>query len=150
MQAWIDKHTVLFVLGDIAFVLLAVSTTISYTGGWHSLSRRFRFRGKFQGQRWRCQNIQMRGIAGYHNCITLGVSPQGLYLAVSLPLFRIAHPPLLIPWDEISLTHGKLFFVKTEKLQVGRESPVPVWIRVGLADKLKTAAGSKWPIERLG
>ena len=150
MQLWIDKHPVLFALGDVTFLVFSVSTIISYTGGWYNLSRRFRFRGKFQGQRWRCQNIQMRGIAGYHNCITLGVSPQGLYLAASLPLFRIAHPPLLVPWGEISLMRGKLFFVKMAKLQLGRESPVPVWIGVGLADKLKTAAGSKWPIERLG
>ena len=40
------------------------------------------------------------GVANYQNVIQAGVSAEGLSLTMSL-LFRIGHPPLLIPWSAL-------------------------------------------------
>jgi hypothetical protein len=45
----------------------------------------------------------MRWLASYGNCLTVGGNPQGLYLAVA-PLFRFRQPPLLIPWEEVTVS----------------------------------------------
>jgi hypothetical protein len=52
----------------------------------------------------------MRWIAGYGNCLTVGASPDGFYLAIS-PLFRFRHPPLLIPWTEVEITRRRVLSV---------------------------------------
>jgi hypothetical protein len=39
-------------------------------------------------------------MVSYNNCLTIGVTDEGLYLAV-FPLFRPGHPPLLIDWSAL-------------------------------------------------
>lgn len=36
------------------------------------------------------------------NCLNIAVSEAGLRLSV-FPLFRLFHPPLVIPWDQVSV-----------------------------------------------
>src|SRR3954466_7384369 len=108
MHSWIDHHQQAFwtIISPLYFVALwlFVSATISVIGGWTALAKRFRFsKARFTGPSWNGQSGQMRWIAGYHNCLTLGCNAQGLYLAI-MPLFRFRHPPLLIPWEEISVS----------------------------------------------
>jgi hypothetical protein len=66
----------------------------------------------------------MRGLAHYRNCLVIGASPTGLYLAVFLP-FRLAHPPLFIPWNEVTLSRGRVFFMNMVRFQLARESCAP-------------------------
>ncbi len=40
------------------------------------------------------------GLTSYNNALTVSIEPDGLRLAVPF-LFRVGHPPLLLPWDEI-------------------------------------------------
>ena len=58
-----------------------VAATVSIVGGWFSLSRLYRTRVPFNETQWRMQSGQMRWLANYNKVLTLGVSPQGLYLA---------------------------------------------------------------------
>lgn len=105
MQTWLDQHhSALWFIFPAYFVAiwLLVSAVISFIGGWTALAKRFRLMEPFVGERWAGQSAQMRWIAGYGNCLTVGVSPEGLYLAM-MPLFRFRHPALQVPWDEISL-----------------------------------------------
>ena len=146
MQGWVDRHPFLFVSATILVAWVAVSLIISYTGGWNSLAHIFRCREAFSGLQCGWQSGQMRWLAHYRNCLTLGANPQGLYLAVSFP-FRLAHPPLLIPWNEISLTRKRLLFVPMVRFQLGRELSVPLWVREPLANRLSEAAGTLWPKE---
>jgi hypothetical protein len=90
----------------------------------------------------------MRGIANYRGCLTLGASIEGLYMSVMFP-FRIAHPPLLIPWTEIHVERQKLLFFPGVQFTLGRESSIPLWVTASIADKLKGAAGDAWPMESL-
>jgi hypothetical protein len=79
----------------------------------------------------------------------VGANPTGLYLAVLFP-FRVAHPPLFIPWNEVTQAKTRIFFISMVRFQLGREYPIPLSIRESLAAKLKIAAGNGWPIETLG
>ena len=149
MQPWIDKHPFLFGLADAFTLVIIVSVMLSFLGGWRTLSERFRFRGKFIGKRWRGQSAQLRCHVGYYNCLTVGGNTEGLYLSLFFP-FRIAHPPLFIPWGEISFSKSNRFLVKIAKLELGREFRVPMRISQALAEKLRVEAGRSWPTEQLG
>src|SRR5580765_5545402 len=117
MQPWVDSHPQLSVVLNIFLGYAMLSVVISYVGGWASLAKKFRFRGQFHGSRWRGQSGQMRWIAGYHNCLTVGANENGLYLA-GFPFLVLGHPPLLIPWSEVSYSKRKMFFVPMVRFEL--------------------------------
>src|SRR5579863_8770132 len=82
---------------------LLVASVVSLLSGWRSLATLYRAQAAFTGSTWRMQSAQMRFLTNYNNVLTIGSSPQGLYLA-SMFLFRFMHPPLLVPWSEIRVS----------------------------------------------
>ena len=70
---------------------LLVGATTSFIGGWFSLAKVYRTRVPFIGAKWRRQSGQMRWLANYNRVLTLGASPQGLYLACMF-LLRFINP----------------------------------------------------------
>jgi len=86
-------------------VWVMVSFFIALLGGWSRLAAHYRFQAEFTGKKWRFQSARFR-LTGYNNCLTIGSNYYGLYLAMFLP-FRIGHPPLLIPWSDITTTEHK-------------------------------------------
>ena len=149
MQPWVDRHPLLFALSDILFLYLLVSFVISWWGGWAILARRFRLRSKFSGARWRFQSGQMRWMCGYRNCLTVGANSEGLYLS-TLPFFPLFHPPLFIPWIEISFAKKNLLFVAGVRFRLGHGFATPLWVRERLAEQLRSAAGRGFPVETIG
>jgi|SRR6266568_2862029 len=151
MQNWLDQHhTALWFILPAYFlaIWLLVSAVISFIGGWTTLGKRFRLSKPFVGQRWTGQSGQMRWIAGYGRCLTIGCSPEGLYLS-TMPLFRFRHPPLLVPWTEISIAQQRILFFRFVRFRLGQELGIPLYLRWKLADKLRRAAADRWPIEEL-
>jgi hypothetical protein len=72
---------------------------------------------------------------------------MGLYLAVMV-IFRAGHPPLLLPWHEVSVRRRwNMAFLRYVELTLGREEQVPFRINGRLADRLQAAAEANWPIE---
>jgi hypothetical protein len=149
MQSWVDRYPILFILGNLFFTYLLVSFGVRWWSGWALLSRKFRFPSKFTGSKWRLQSGQMRWICGYRGCLTIGANSDGLYLA-TLPFFPLLHPPLFIPWNEISVANTPLLFEAGTRFRLGRELSLPLWVRKRLAERLKGAAGNGYPIEALG
>src|SRR5262245_33648505 len=136
MQNWLDQHpAALWVIGPcyVVTLWLFVSAIISYIGGWTTLAKRFRLRRSFVGARWSWQSGQMRWIACYRNCLTVGCSPEGLYLA-TMPLFRFRHPPLLIPWEEVAVEPRQILFLPPVRFGLGRELDIPFYVSAELAD----------------
>lgn len=119
---------------------------ISRAGGWASLADQYRCPDTFTGTTWSFQKGQMRWMVGYNNCLTVGADPRGLYLSILFP-FRIAHPPLFIPWRDISFRTKSFLGFKFIELRLGREVTIPLRISYKLAEKLKTGAGASWPLE---
>ena len=152
MQNWIAQHhgALWFVIPLYPVVLWLVELALlSYIGGWVTLSKQFRLRGNFIRVEWNWQRSKMRGMVGYNNSVTVGCNSEGLYLAL-MPLFAFRHPPLLIPWNEIRISRKQVVFLEYVRLGLGRELNIPLYLRPKLADKLKSAAASSWPMESVG
>jgi len=148
-QKWIDRHFA--AVFPIYFVLLwlGIAALISYIGGWRALSKSFRAGEPFVGTKRYFQSGQMRWLVGYGNCLTVGANSDGLYLGI-LFLFRFVHPPLFIPWSEVSVrTKQNWLLGERVTFALGREAAIPLTIRGRLIGKLKAAAGNGWPLEAI-
>jgi hypothetical protein len=85
-----------FFVGMWCFVCLV----LSQLGGWAALGKHFRTDRTPTGVVFYGQSAQLSYLCSYNNCLTMIVTEEGLYLKV-WPMFRIGHPPLLIPWEQI-------------------------------------------------
>lgn len=73
---------------------------LSHLGGWAALGKRFGADRAPIGRVFSGQSAQLRRFCNYNNCLTVIVSEEGFYVRV-WPMFRLGHPPLLIPWKEL-------------------------------------------------
>ena len=144
-----DSHLPLLLI-PIFFVTfwLLLCTLVSWIGGWTTLSRTYRTRTTFVGANWTWERGQMRWGTRYNNALTLGVNPQGLYLAI-LFLYRFRHPPLLVPWMEIKVRRTSGWIFEYVILTLGHETAIPLKISKSLAARLRAAAGASWPVEEM-
>lgn len=60
---------------------------------------------------------------------------MGLYLAVWF-LFRVGHPPLVIPWRDITMMQRKRFFMQQVVFRFAHCPSIPFIISKHLADKI--------------
>jgi len=72
----------------------------------------------------------------------MGAGPWGLHLSVLFP-FRPGHPPLLIPWQDISAIETKRGFGGYE-MRFRRVPGVAMQVSKDLGDALQAEAGSRW------
>ena len=149
LQQWVTAHFA--AIFPLYFVGLwcAISFVLSRISGWGLLSQRFRASEAFYGEKWGWQSARLRWCS-YNNCLTVGANEAGLYLAVQLP-FRLFHPALLIPWREIEVETGKMFFglYDTAQFRIGMDERVTVKIYGKLVGRVRQAAGSGWPLYRI-
>ena len=87
-------------------VSIMVGAAMAGAGGWRALAERYppvRV-SSLPEERYRFASLRtaggLVGTATYNTCVTLGVSTQGLSLALWGP-FRLFHPPLFLPWDAV-------------------------------------------------
>ena len=104
----------------------------SLIGGWHVLAKRFQYDREFDGEQWRFCSGWMRWRTKYGGVLVLGANRDGLYMR-TLSLLRIGHPPLLIPWSEITVGGSSGLLLKRTEFVLGREEQIPlrVFERVG-------------------
>ena len=145
MQEWMNQYF-LYIL-PVYFVVLWVVVTywVSILGGWRLLAKRFRMQGTFTGEKWHMQSAHMRYLYNYNGVLTIGADNAGLFI-VPFFLFRAWHPPLFVPWTELSVRYTTQFFFKFVELKLGREEQVPFTIRPKLAARIEAAAGPSWPL----
>ena len=135
----------LFVLLPIGIWIL-VAFLISRVGGWSRLAESYRTDQPFSGQLIRFQAAQLHRSTNYNGCLNFGGDPAGLYMA-PMALFRAFHPPLLIPWEEITARPITLLkFWNFVELRFQRAPDVPVKIKQALAEKLVQASGRRLQI----
>ena len=127
---------------------MLVLVILSYTSGWRSLAKDHWLGSGFDGVIWKWQSGEMRW-TNFNHCLKLGASATGIYLGV-MPPFHFFSPPLLIPWNEVSVSRGRRFFFQSVKLELGREFTIALWIRPKLVARLQQAAGTHWPVEIIG
>ena len=125
-------------------VWAGVSFVIAQVGGWAELSRYYRSTGPFQGEKWYMRSCRMRLTTRYDCCVTVGANPDALFLSTVF-LFRLGHPPLQIPWRDISVTNGKTMFWSWTEFRF-QHAPT-VWVRFygRLGGDIRDNAGASWP-----
>jgi hypothetical protein len=136
---------VLFAIG----LWIGVNYFIGLISGWAELARAYRFRGKFSGVRWRFQSGQMRLLMGFRNAVTVGSSPEGLYLSPFFP-FRPGKAPVLIPWNDVSARPGKFWFWRYTEFRFRQAPAVFLQLPLSLGSKVRAAAGPAWPAALVG
>ncbi|MDR3742208.1 MAG: hypothetical protein P4L40_24595 [Terracidiphilus sp.] len=125
----------------IFFVVLwcAVCFLISFFTGWFALARRFKRQsdpyGEIRSAGPFFYTVCMRFWGQYSSVIRLTAAGDALYASVLLP-FRIGHPPLRIPWDEIRFARTKFFFRSYLMLTLGNEEKIPMRIPLRMARNL--------------
>lgn len=146
MNEVIEKHPELLV---VLFPLFwsAVLLLIAHIGGWARIASEYRAWDAFEGRRWSFQSGQF-GWTNYGNCLTVGTSPRGLHFSV-LFLFRPGHPPIFVPWEDVSVTEGKRFLGRYVDLRFRRVPRAKVRLSKRLGDKLQAEVGSRWQGERV-
>jgi len=146
MQRFLDSYPFVPLL-IFPFFWCAVLWLIGQLSGWSLLAQKFRLTSSFPGECWSWQSARMRWGANYGSCLTAGADATGLYLRVMI-FFRAGHPPLLLPWHEISVRkRGKTVFFRYVELSLGREEQIAFRISGRLADRIQAAAGTNWPVE---
>lgn len=145
---WLFGHPPFLALFFVANWVLTFYV-LSLLSGWNLLSKRFRHKEPFYGEMWPFRSARMRGLIHFGGALTIGADESGLYMAV-FPLFRTCHPPLLIPWSEISVIPGeKGLIFKKRVLLLGQHESISLSMSSSLAKTLREAAGQAWPVEAL-
>jgi hypothetical protein len=141
VEELVARYFWLFFVG--AWVL--ASLLISLAGGWAQLSHDFRTRDEPRGPRWRFQSARLRFGVGYNGVLTFAVDPMGLWISI-FPLFRVGHPPLFIPWREMTATRERAMRSEVLKLRFQRHPSITLTIRGSLARKMEAALGRPLPV----
>ena len=92
----------------------SVLRLLSWMSGWRRLAERFHHPKPFEGSYYRFQTAHMTGVR-FGGVLEIGVGETGLYL-VPMILFRLFHPPLLIPWSELRAASVKRFLFEGHRL----------------------------------
>lgn len=124
--------------GAVLFFLAVWATiclTVSCWSGWHLLAERFRSEREFAGELSRFQSGRMRWGCGYNNALTLGANADGLYMA-TLAIIRLGHPPLFIPWMEITARNEKRLWADGVQFTLGLETKIQLWVLKSVGEKL--------------
>jgi hypothetical protein len=146
LQDLLDKYPLAFIPLFVLF-WCGILFLIAVLTGWATLAKRFRMTSTFTGPTWGFQSARMRWSSHYGSCLNVGADATGLKLSV-LFLFRPGHPPLFLPWSEVSVAQRQSFlFIRRVRLLLGREEQMPFVISGGLADRIQAAAGASWPVE---
>lgn len=117
---------------------LALCAIIAWLGGWARLADRYRLWTTFEGTRFGGQSAAL-GWTSYGGVLTFGVDGRGLYLAV-FPLFRFAHPPLFVPWSDVSAHEVRGRWLRSVEFRFAQCPELRLSIARSLADRLLTLA----------
>ena len=144
-----DLPFLLFAIGfPIFFVGLWVLITLvlSLVGGWSTLAQYYQAQQPFFGTLIRFQAAQFRAGTNYNGCLNFGAGSEGLYL-VPMAIFRAFHPPLLIPWNDISARPIKVWSIfDLVELRFQRAPNIPVRIKPSLVTKLTEASIGRFTV----
>ncbi len=125
------------VLFPFYFVGLWVTVVflLARMGGWKKLSEEYAWRGEPIPKSWKKWQYARIGWVNYNGCLEFGATERGVVIRTFF-LFKISHPPLFVPWEDITLTERKALFGKMFDMKF-RRSPVKMYVWEKLAEFLK-------------
>lgn len=105
---------ILIVLGALLFlgaitigILWLVRKLIAGGSGWQRLATRYEMRQPLSDQPVSTGKTMVVGVVRFRNSMTVGVWPQGLYLASVM-----SRPALLIPWSDFSSVSKTRYYMQ--------------------------------------
>ena len=130
--------TIFVVIFPVFFVTVwvLVSYVLSLLSGWHSLARKFRndtpptANARAAGPLF--YRVNLNDWVGYSSVIRIINAPRGMYFSVVFP-FRIGHPRIFIPWDQIKISKTKRWWRNYLVLTLGTEEQIPMRISEAMA-----------------
>jgi hypothetical protein len=133
-SVWIYVYPIFF--GTLWCV---VCYLISVLSGWHALVRRFCAHTEAYGDAKSAgpffYGVQMRFSSNYSSVIRLTAASDALFISILFP-FRVGHPPLSIPWNEITFSKTIVLWRRYLVLTLGREEQIPMRISERMAREL--------------
>jgi hypothetical protein len=133
-----------FLAGVVVVAGFAVVSWLSAAvSGWRALARIYAAKARASGVTYRMQTGKL-GLVNYGGCLTISLSDAGLRLAV-WPMFRFAHPPLMIPWSDIRhIAHFRGLIIQREVFALGE----PEICELALSPRVFQHAADKGYLER--
>jgi hypothetical protein len=105
-------------------ILAAVLPFAAWFGGWRRLAEQFAAGPGARG-RILLGTATMRYATNYGHVIRLDCRTDGLVLSV-VGLFRLAHPPLVIPWSQVESEQIYVLWIfAATRLSLGRDARIP-------------------------
>ena len=98
------------------FLMLAL---LSYAGGWSVLAREYREDALTvaNGPGWHFQSGSLKTWCGYNGCLVVVAGETGLRLSV-WAMFRPAHPPLFLPYDEMQFEDLSTWGIRRTRIRM--------------------------------
>ena len=136
-----EKATLFLIAFTALWILMCIA--FSMWGGWSQLTDRYRGTLSKAKAKWRFESASMRRMAAYPGCLKFSVGREGLGISI-LFLFRVGHPPLLIPWTDITTHTSESRIIKKVRLEFAKEPNVPLTISLKLARRIRDASTAYW------
>jgi hypothetical protein len=107
-------------------VWVVVAEAIARPFRWSRVSRAYPFTGKIPRERYWVHSLWTRR-GGCYEYVRIGVDQKGIYfdLLFRLGLFRSWHPPIFVPWEEVSIADSRVFLTPVLELTFRRVPEVP-------------------------
>lgn len=118
-----------------AALILGLMAVFAKSGGWSALAKAYGVPAPYQGERRKMNWVRV-GWVGYNGCMVVGADMERLYLSV-WPFFNFRHPPLSIPWSEVSASLRPTLIGNCVSLRFQAAPKVNVEITRGLSKWLK-------------
>ena len=136
-----EKTTQFLIVFTTLWILMCF--VLSMWGGWSQLTDRYRGIPSKVEAKWRLESASMRHMATYPGCLKFSVGREGLGISILFP-FRAGHPPLLIPWTDITAHEWESRVIKKIRLNFAKEPKVPFTISLKLARRIRDASPAYW------
>jgi hypothetical protein len=140
----------LIAVGAFFVVLFVIGWPLSVAGGWRQLAWTYPSDGPVEGTTWRFQSMSFRWV-GYNGGLNVTVNQQGMRVAFGFPWtwtpLNVTHPPLFLPWSDMSTTRGKVMWglIEVVRIQMQRDPAVTINFEAKLARRIQDAVGGAWP-----
>ncbi len=123
---------------------------LSNLGGWHSLAQAYPAYDPFSGETRTFQSFQLnRGLPiNYSGVGIFGADFLGVHMSVFI-LFRFGHPPLRIPYSDLSGTEVKSILFNQVVLQTALHPGIKINVSKKLATWLEERSGGSWQFTHL-
>jgi hypothetical protein len=130
----------------VLFIILAPTVgakLMSIMSGWRSLASVYPEEHPFAGDLFRFQSVFMRYRSAYANVVIFGANQEGLRISVFLP-WRFAHPPIFVPWQDVSAKAERRGTAKMMRLYFENSPEISMLIMQRLAAKLSRSSGDSF------